>query len=394
MDEFEKRLDEAKNDPEKLADLSDTTTFDDPHHVLLLNALLKAAKKGDTKCANQYVIQASNAKDKGREKECLEMARLNADLNVNEAFSVLGELYLFGYGMKPDAQRARSIFFEGLKLQDDNLCRFDMALADCAIFDLKKEGSQNDKNILEAQDLLLDFLKENKSEYLAAEALSILANINHSTLGMPKNDITAVKYAKEAIGYDKSNDTATAILAECMLEKSSKKTDYEAVIALIQPLADLSHPRCYFEMGLAYATGRGMPKDFVKAAQIFDEIQDNECNKSKPTTPLIPVFLNLLYSKRHVGEENFKPRQIFTDYKDLYEATKSRSAAYQLFLCYSQGFGTKKNNAKAEEYLQISYKPSPLEAHCCTGLMYLDFTQVDEQPAAKKTRQKSKLFTY
>ena len=140
-----------------------------------------------------------------------------------------------------------------------------------------------------------------------------------------------------------------------LIPKKSRLADPERAVSLFREAAGKGLARAQYAMGWANANGRGVPVDFVKAAEWY---------RVAATAGGDP---DALFS---LGELYFHGRGVANDYGraiDLYRAAAQKGhpvAQYLMGIMYKEGWGVKKDLIEAYTWLVLAAPQAPrIQAH-------------------------------
>ena len=145
-----------------------------------------------------------------------------------------------------------------------------------------------------------------------------------------------------------------------------RKRDPKASFAWLSAAAARGRPHAMAEVGLRYSNGAGVERDFVKAAQWFN--QALEAGDASAGTLLAECYL----FGKGVTKNETKAVALLQE-----AATKDPRAMDQLANCYHKGIGVKQDDAAAFRYYQTAAKLDYLDSIGNLGVLYLTSEQTD-----------------
>ena len=150
--------------------------------------------------------------------------------------------------------------------------------------------------------------------------------------------------------------------------------DTAAAERCFRRLADGGDPAAQYWLGIAYAQGRGVEKDYVKASEWYRRAAEQPPQQLEaPQQTETPQQLFELYQ-----QESDQAKRM--DYLKKSAETGYAQAQAWMALTYSQGYGVEKNAAEAARWLQRLAQQNSPEAWYWLGRCYSGGWGVEKDP--------------
>ncbi|WP_261842876.1 hypothetical protein [Aliamphritea ceti] len=154
-------------------------------------------------------------------------------------------------------------------------------------------------------------------------------------------------------GYPEANFIMARVLT------NTPPVDFAKVIYWLQRATELDHAEAAYNLGIAYQTGTGIPKDLPLAVETYQRSAALGNAKAQRN-------LGLMYSAGiGIKQDYQKAFQFFTDSANANEATSQ----YNLGIMYLQGTGTERNTNQARHWLTKAANNGDSNAQMTLGVL-------------------------